>query len=98
MDVDGGLSMSARVEITKKYATAHRKAVKKDKGHIQDTPNTVGPNGGCQSYPNPKTHQFQQQTDPTRLTDIPCRNLSSGGGFGGNFVLLPSSVLVIDGD
>jgi len=23
--------------------------------------------------------------------------LSSGGGFGGNFVLLPSSVLVIDG-
>ena len=37
--------MSARVEITKKYATAHRKAVKKDKGHIQDTPSTVGPNG-----------------------------------------------------
>lgn len=36
MDVDGGLSMGARVEITKKYATAYRKAAKKDKGQILD--------------------------------------------------------------
>lgn len=36
MDVDGGLSMGARVEITKKYATSYRKAVKKDKGRILD--------------------------------------------------------------
>ena len=34
MDVDGELSMGARVEITKKYATAYRKAAKKDKGQI----------------------------------------------------------------
>ncbi len=32
--MDGDLSVGARVEITKKYATAYRKAAKKDKGEI----------------------------------------------------------------
>jgi len=32
--MDGELSMGARVEITKKYATAYRRAAKKDKGQI----------------------------------------------------------------